>query len=372
MTHASLFSGIGGFDYAAEVAGWTNVFSCEIDSFCNYVLKEYHEKTEKYYDIKTTDFTVWRGRVDVLSGGFPCQPYSVAGKRLGKNDERHLFPEMLRAIREIQPRWVVGENVRGIISWNGGLVFEEVCASLEAIGYEVQPFILPACGIGAPHRRDRVWFVAHNSSYGKSARTTSISTWKEREQQRSSLRSEFNADSSVGAYSNSPNTWLESLQCGGENGFYEFGTTSDTKNIRLQFTGESREWRSGLEDIYIAETNANTNGKLSERRSGKDRPEAAERHISTSFCDNAWENFPTQSPICSGDDGISTELLRNRLRELSHGILREEEIDKIISGAIGKLRKESIKAYGNAVVPQLVYKIFQAINEYEKLNYERL
>jgi DNA (cytosine-5)-methyltransferase 1 len=161
MTHASLFSGIGGFDLAAEWMGWETAFYCEIDEFPLRMLRHYWPNATEYNDIKTTDFTIWRGRIDVLSGGFPCQPYSSAGKRLGKEDERHLWPEMLRAIREIQPNWVVGENVFGLTNWNGGVVFEEVCVDLESEGYEVQPFILPACGVDAPHRRDRVWFVAH-------------------------------------------------------------------------------------------------------------------------------------------------------------------------------------------------------------------
>lgn len=161
MTHASLFSGIGGFDLAAEWAGWTNLFNCEIDTFCQKVLKYHFPNAEQYSDIRTTDFTVWHGRVEVLTGGFPCQPFSVAGKRLGTDDERHLWPEMLRAIREISPRWIVGENVRGIVNWSDGLVFEQVCLDLETAGYEVTPLILPACGVGALHRRDRVWFVAH-------------------------------------------------------------------------------------------------------------------------------------------------------------------------------------------------------------------
>lgn len=161
MVHASLFSGIGGFDLAAEWAGWENAFNCEIDPFCRQVLKYHFPNSVQYDDIKTTDFTVWRGKIDVLTGGFPCQPFSTAGKRKGTADNRYLWPEMLRVIREIRPRWVVGENVLGIVSWDGGLVFEQVHADLEAAGYEVQAFVLPACSVGAPHLRYRTWFVAH-------------------------------------------------------------------------------------------------------------------------------------------------------------------------------------------------------------------
>lgn len=114
MNHASLFSGIGGFDLAAREVGWNNVFQCEIDPFCQSVLKYYFPKTVLYEDIKRTDFTSWKGKIDVLTGGFPCQPFSVAGQRKGADDNRYLWPEMLRVIRETRPLWVIGENVAGI------------------------------------------------------------------------------------------------------------------------------------------------------------------------------------------------------------------------------------------------------------------
>ena len=164
MKHGSLFSGIGGFELAAEWMGWDNVFHCEWNEFGKKVLKYYWPNAVSYDDITKTDFTIHRGGIDILTGGFPCQPYSMAGKRLGKEDDRHLWPEMLRTIREVQPRWVVGENVFGLINWNGGLVFHEIQADLEAEGYEVWPYVLPAVSVNAPHRRDRVWFVAHRSS----------------------------------------------------------------------------------------------------------------------------------------------------------------------------------------------------------------
>lgn len=150
MTHGSLFSGIGGFDLAAAWAGWTNVFNCEIDPFCRRVLKYHFPESKQYEDVQTTDFTVWRDRVDVLTGGFPCQPFSVAGERKGTADDRYLWPAMLRVIRSVQPRWVVGENVYGIVNWSQGLVFEQVCTDLEAAGYEVQAYLIPAAGVGTP------------------------------------------------------------------------------------------------------------------------------------------------------------------------------------------------------------------------------
>lgn len=116
MTHASVFSGIGGAELAAAWMGWTNLFHCEIQEFPRQVLEYWFPKSESYGDITKTNFEKWRGRVDVLTGGFPCQPFSVAGDRKGKEDDRYLWVEMLRVIQEVQPTWVVAENVNGIRS----------------------------------------------------------------------------------------------------------------------------------------------------------------------------------------------------------------------------------------------------------------
>lgn len=161
LTHGSLFSGIGGFDLAADWMGWQNLFHCEYNPFGNKVLKHYWPDAESFTDIKTTDFKKYANKIDILTGGFPCQPYSFAGSRKGTDDSRHLWPEMLRAIREIKPRWIVGENVPGIINWSGGLVFEEIQINLESEGYEVLPVSLPAIAVGADHVRERVWFIAY-------------------------------------------------------------------------------------------------------------------------------------------------------------------------------------------------------------------
>lgn len=185
ITHASLFSGIGAPELAAVWMGWQNLFHCEINEFCNTVLNYWFPESKAYEDITTTDFSEWRGRVDVLTGGFPCQPFSSAGQRRGADDDRYLWPQMLRAIRQIQPTFVIGENVAGILSMvqpgsevkvdrktslfdednnlyerRQQFVVETVCSDLEAEGYSVQPFVIPACAVGAPHRRDRVWFLA--------------------------------------------------------------------------------------------------------------------------------------------------------------------------------------------------------------------
>lgn len=162
MNHASLFTGIGGFDLAAKWMGWQNVFQVENDPFCLNILNYHFPETVKYGDIRTFDGSNYRGKVDVLSGGFPCQPFSVAGNRLGADDERALWPEMFRVIREIQPTWIVCENVPGIVN----MELDNVLSDLESIGYASQTFIIPACAVGAIHRRDRVWIIANATGIG--------------------------------------------------------------------------------------------------------------------------------------------------------------------------------------------------------------
>lgn len=164
MRHASLFTGIGGFDLAAQWMGWENIFQVEIDHFCQKVLEKNFPNITRYGDIKQFDGSKYGGAVDIISGGFPCQPYSYSGSKKGDADDRHLWPEMLRIVKEIQPRFVVGENVHGLLNWSGGVVFERVQADLENQGYEVFAVILPACGVNAPHQRDRIWFIANLNS----------------------------------------------------------------------------------------------------------------------------------------------------------------------------------------------------------------
>ena len=158
MKVLDLFSGIGGFSLGLEGAGMETVAFCEKDSFCRKVLAQHWPNVPIHKDIRDLDGQSFRGTVDVVCGGFPCQPFSVAGLRQGKDDDRHLWPEMLRVVRECQPRWVIGENVSGFIR----MALDDVCADLEREGYEVRTFVLPACAVDARHRRDRVWIVAHS------------------------------------------------------------------------------------------------------------------------------------------------------------------------------------------------------------------
>jgi DNA (cytosine-5)-methyltransferase 1 len=250
MRHGSLFSGIGGFDLASEWMGWENVFHCEWMEFPRKVLEYYWPNADSHVDICNTDFKKYANTIDILTGGFPCQPFSTAGKRKGTEDERYLWGEMFRAVQEIKPQYVIAENVFGITNIDDGLVFEQVCLDLESQGYEIQPFIIPAAAKNAPHRRDRVWFVAANAN-------------------------------SIGL----------------ERGLHEKRAKRETSAF-----------------------NAST--------------------LDTPFLRSTWKDFPTQSPICGGDDGFSPKL---------DGI------------TFSKWRAESIKGYGNAIVPQVAYEIFQSI-----------
>lgn len=309
MRLLNLFDGIGGFALAAEWMGWDNVASCEIDPFCRRVL-DYHFKYRYIYaDIRQADFTGLRGKIDIITGGFPCQPFSLAGKQRGTDDDRYLFPEMLRAVREVQPRWVVAENVRGLITQQGGLVFEQVCSSMESLGYEVQPFILPACAVNAPHRRDRVWIVAHRADAG-------VERVQGREKE---ILSAIDASNSErGDIQMRADKGIQPEEPRGEKSCNACGKRDATNP-------ESAGLQGGFE---------------------KQRKEESWRRYSR-IIPVGFDRFPTQSPVCSGDDGVSSWL---------DGI------------TFPKWREQSIKAFGNAVVPQVVYQIFRTIDYYERRN----
>jgi len=169
MNHLDLFSGIGGFSLGLEKAGFKTIAFCEKELYCRMLLQKHWKGVKIYNDIKKCEgkeIKKTHGRIDILTGGFPCQPYSVAGKQKGTNDDRYLWPEMFRVIKEVQPTFIIAENVRGIINIQDGMVFETVCADLESEGFEIQPFIIPAAGVGAPHKRERVWIVGYSKHNG--------------------------------------------------------------------------------------------------------------------------------------------------------------------------------------------------------------
>lgn len=172
MTHGSLFAGIEGFGLAAEWTGIETLFTVETDDFCNKIIEKHYPNVKKYRDIREFDGKEWLGKIDIISGGVPCQPASVAGKRKGEKDDRWLWPEAIRIIREIRPTFILFENPPGILSLDNGRPFERILSALEDEEYynfirntgkkEIVPIIIPACGVGAWHRRDRIWIIAHD------------------------------------------------------------------------------------------------------------------------------------------------------------------------------------------------------------------
>lgn len=352
MKHATLFSGIGAPELAAYWLGWENVFHCEINPFCRQVIEYWFNSSISYEDITKTNFERWKGSVDILSGGFPCQPFSVAGRRKGAEDDRYLWPEFKRVIREVNPRWVIGENVGGITSmvqpgketdlenketsWQKGdkevlleqeFVIETICRDIEREGYSVQPLIIPACAVGAPHRRDRVWFIAHHDSLGFQDKRGWTSTY-------SASSGQFN--------------WSSSWE-GGQ--VYPNGNGQIQKD---QSQWAEQECRTS-ENISFAEYT------YSVGLEGRNYPNAGEVSIcgapERDTCNvRNWEDFPTQSPLCGRDDGFSDLLDLNAVFK-GVGYTR--------GSVFNRWRTEAIKAYGNAMVPQVIYQIYKHIDYIE-------
>lgn len=337
MKHIGLFAGIGGFELAARWVGWETLAVSEIDAFCQKVLQYHFPGAQLHGDIKTTDFTGYRGQCDVITGGFPCQPFSTAGKRRGTADERYLWPEMLRVIDEVKPRWVIGENVRGLVNWDGGLVFDTVCSELENIGYEVQPFIIPACGVNAPHRRDRIWFIANAADGGRRGRSC-----EQRANGRQELLSRECARREMGR---------EATGCSGE----RLAPNASSERLRGEcypselFTKTHRT-RDGVGgETHVFDASSIGRNALNNEHGNTEKGQSGREFSPTNSTRNKWDGFPIESPLCSGNDGFS------------------EGLDGI---TFPKWRKESIKGYGNAIVPQIAYEIYKTIILYEQIGAE--
>lgn len=324
------------------------MFTCEINDFCNKVLDYWFPKTERYHDIKQTDFRKWRGKIDVLSGGPPCQAVSLAGKRKGDKDDRFLWDEFIRAVREIQPTWIVAENVYGILSMveSGETPYVEGEATLpmegygetervgqryvlwkildeiEKEGYETLPVVIPACAVGAPHERKRVWIICHR----------------------------IDTDPDLDGQGERKGQQVPIPECHGKTYFGfggEEGITTHTNSAGLQEEGTTKQ-ATGITGDGERQSTAYTDHAGRMEQHAPSQPERV--GFSLRLCDeelpaDRWRDFPTQSPVCGRDDELSGRL---------DGI------------TFPKWRAESIKAYGNAWVPVVAYEIFRAIEEYEK------
>lgn len=392
MTHASLCTGIGACELAATWMGWENLFSCEIDEFCNKVLKHHYPKATHYGNIFEQDFRGWRGRVDVLTAGFPCQPFSCAGKRNGAEDDRYLWPEVLRVINEVRPTWFIGENVGGIITMvlpgeeikvgsytdvcgenytfyekRQRYVIEQIRLDLESIGYSVQPVVIPACAVGAPHRRYRVWFIATDTDgaglqeTGTKQRTTRVAgdglQWDvvDTNSNRFGIREnkQGNITGSQGTSNNCACSKDGIVANPSESGFQE---RVDDGKREVEEKTRTRE-DDGLERLGGKQVTTHSQRVGSDKIHEHLQPEQPDGPIVDSIGGERydrrcikipdWQNFPSTEPaIRRGDDGISGRL---------SGI------------TFSRWRQESIKALGNSMVAPLVYEIFLAIEQVEQI-----
>lgn len=340
-THLGLFEGIGGFSLAAHLMGWKTTAWCEWNPFGQHVLKSLFPEAEGFSDITKTDFTKYANRIDIITGGFPCQPFSTAGKRKGTDDARYLWPEMLRAIREIRPRWVVGENVYGLVNWDGGLVFDTVCADLENEGFKVWPVVLPAAGVNAPHRRDRIWFIAFNPFGGRRGEDGIERSMGKVCRARNNDKCQT-AESDTRSSQNPNEDGRGSKEREGEPGIREQRHTGAGDNERIP----TNDGEAGI----LADTNG-----FGLRGEGDWAGNAG--FFGENDAPNDWSAFPTIPPLCSGNDGISELLDADTVSEVA---------GKKVRNAFSWWRQESIKAGGNAIVPQVALQIFRAINEFEE------
>jgi len=349
VRHLDLFSGIGGFAHAAQQV-WGKEYECvgfcEIDPFCQAVLKKHWPKVKITNDIRklTADTKSKQNRrlqskgfqpdigssIDLLTGGFPCQPFSQAGKRRGTTDDRFLWPEMFRVIKEFSPRWVIAENVRGIINIENGLVFEQVCLDLEGAGYEVQPFIIPACAKNAPHRRDRVWIVALHSAGDGRRGSPPIKDEKR--------------------YAERPIS--SGKLAGGFEGSYCHAKDAISQRRRGRRNGDQTGVRRSLQ---TSRSNSNAPDTGNEGLQGRERSGSlGERSgASRSAPKRSWnENWlEVATSLCLLDDGLSRKLVR-----LPDG--------RKISYA--KWRVEALKAAGNSIVPQVAMEIMEGIKNADR------
>jgi len=390
MRLLDLFSGIGGFSYAAEtlIGGYETVAFCEMDEFCQKVLKKHWPQVPIFDDVRTLD-AARLGRIDIVTGGYPCQPFSQAGRRQGEEDERHLWPEMLRIIKSCQPRYVVAENVAGHVTMG----LDQVLTDLEDQGYTTRPIIVPACAKNAPHRRDRVWIIGQlttntndtgnrtSRSYVDQEQQTIEQGWKEQSlfefsrhdesmantkrmgcTKRAEKSEEFNREKSSDKSDN------------GSQGCTIFNTDKDVANTKCKSINNTDSgWNNRLEKeeqetrttdgSSSGQDVSNTNSYRSETRlSGQDKGQVGntEKSIDRDNRQRGWETSNSRSVeqrVGDMADGISTGLLRHFDREPEH-------IPRVTTGE--KDRAKKLKALGNSIVPQVAAEILLAIRVSEE------
>ena len=284
MNHLDLFSGIGGFSLALEKVGFKTIAFCENDPYCRLLLQKHWKGVTIHNDIKKLEAKDISEPVDILTGGFPCQPYSVAGKQKGTDDNRYLWPDMFRIIKEVKPTFVIAENVRGIINIQNGMVFETVCSDLEAEGFEVQSFIIPAAGVGAPHKRERVWIVGYSKYNG------SLTSKIERRNTETSTRTQEGT-----------NTTLEPKR-----------TSGSRNNVTMENTRRKLYERPSV-------------GEKNEDETRKEITDQHQRSSSTSW--GSWQSEPNVGRVANG-----VPQRAHRLRGLGNAIVPQiaEEIGKAI------------------------------------------
>ena len=393
MTHGSLFSGIGGFDLAAHWAGIENIFACEIDEFCRKVLNKRFPNTTLYQDIKETNFEQYSGTVDIISGGFPCQPFSVAGKRAGTEDNRYLWGEMLRVVREVTPKWVIAENVRGLTNIAGGSTFETVCDDLEISGYEVQPFIIPALSVGAPHKRERVWIIAHATTDRRTKGKYECGNISEQIQKAPKRKFSGTVSLFDATFADSNDNQQEQPKCDNETGITP-SITPDRNSIRESQPEriDKNEWRRTLNSCgkYVTSITPDPESLRHGRRGNGHDCDDRERFIRQDKQDDRNEirgetasRFINPSNTSSKGNKRSGRFNTNRSPRFNRGsewsekwieaLTRIYGMDDGLPGGMDRLnerykdrsRKFRIKAMGNAIVPQIAYQIFKAILEAE-------
>ena len=344
--HGSFFSGIGGFDLAAHWAGWRNVFQVEINPYCQKVLSKNFPNTIRYGDIREFPSDRYVRQLDIISGGPPCQSVSNAGEKKGKKDPRFLWGPYLEAIRTIQPSFVVSENVEGLLSMDD--IFEEICTNLEAQGYAVQPFIIPAGAVGAPHRRKRAWIVGYSQS-----------NYERRLRLRQRGHKGKVRGSGCEYAENTTITGLQgSVQGSRKNG--EENRKGATNKLERSDQFDSNPHNPGLQ---IGE------GQNPGRTGGPKREWADVIGEIGSTWQQPWIEVATG--FCVVDDGLPDGMGGSERNAITKAIKHfgREETEKVLGIDLRKFeqtlnRRLALEAYGNAIVPYVAYQIFEGINQF--------